>query len=410
MGKGIQEEISHVDRLVWKIRNEIRLLDRVTPINAEVERATFLQHWENDAPYQPRFEYDTSGVKLDAVDDMITECADIVFSCSPAPHESLILDLYEKTLTALRSAHTVLTHLGSGDIVREEAEVIYGLPPSDEEVQDAERILEQVPERHLPRTRRSSDVHDACREILTTLGLHDWGVTYTDSVVLSASATEKVIKVPNPAQGKTYRNGEPLMAAVHEASHGMRSANGYQQPYNIFGTGINGYQAMDEGLAILLEFAVCPQDDLIFEELQKYALRTLAADTASADSSFWDTFAHLMQYTEDTELAWDITLRAFRGGRGGAAGLVKDHIYQRGLTQVSILLHEHDSPENLLADLYMGKFGMDDLATVQQIRDHGLLESPAYTPSPLFEENAVLTVAEQIAEQNYGTSLYPSPA
>jgi hypothetical protein len=403
MGREVQEAWAHIDELLWDIRNRLRLLERIIPQNVHVERDTFLQHWQNDTVYNPSFSYNLSGFDAAAVDDMLSRCETAVTELVPRSHESTLLPLYEQTLDDLRSAQQIVTQLGDSDTVQEHAAVIYGTHPNSDEVTTAEHILDTIRERERHGEQRSSDLHDACTTLLEQLGLDDWGVTYTDAPNASVSAAEKVVKVPNPLQGRTYQAGEPYIIAAHEISHGIRAANGYNQIYNLFATGLNGYYATDEGLAILLEFAYGKNHPhVLHSELRKYALRTIAADAAATGNTFWETFTTLMDYTSDPDRAWHVTLRAYRGGDGTDGGVIKDHIYQRGMTRVTNRLLHSDTPEQTLRTLYLGKYSINDQPTVQQLHDGDVLSAPQYTPFPILDESTILSMAERIADQDLG--------
>ncbi len=409
MGHEIQEAWAHIDELLWDVRRDLRLLDRITPENAHTERETFLEHWHTNTEYNPSFTYNLSTFDAATVDDMLSRCDTALHELAPRSHEAELLPFYEQTCDELRSAYHIITRLGGGDALQEHATTIYGAPPTDDEVATAQRVLTAIREREHDGTQRASDLHAACTDLLDKLRLDDWGVTYTNAPHASASASEKVIKVPNPLQERTYRSGEPAIIAAHEVSHGIRAANGYNQLYNLFATGLTGYYATDEGLSILLEFTY-GQDrpHILHSKLRRYALRTIAADAAASGQTFWETFTTLMDYTTDPDRAWHITLRAYRGSDGTYGGVIKDHIYQRGITRVTNRLLHSDDPGQTLRTLYLGKYSVDDYPTIRQLHEAGVLSDPVHTPFPVIDDDAILSMAERIADQDLGALLQPA--
>lgn len=408
MGRA-REEWQEVDRLIWAARNKIRFLDRITPKNAAEERNNFLRHWKDGTFYLPSFDYDADHFSPDPVANTLEQCEDALADVTALAHEDDILTFYEKTLDTLWSEYAILTNLGDSDVAQDESATIYGQPPTKKEVQTAENVLTTVRERYEAGEKRSSDMYEACQNLLQTLQLKDWGVTYTDGPYPSAAAAEKVLKVPNPLQKRTYTLGEPSAVAAHEVSHGIRAANGYTQPYSIFATGISGYHATDEGLSILLEFAYGNKHTgVMMQSLRTHALRVLAADAARNDETFWDAFNLLMDYTTNEDKAWHVTLRAYRGGDGDRGGVIKDHIYQRGLTQVTRQLRRSSNPEKALRTLYVGKFGVDDFSAIHELLEYDVLKTPTYTPFPLLNQEDILDMAERIASRDIGAVLQPA--
>jgi hypothetical protein len=110
-----------------------------------------------------------------------------------------------------------------------------------------------------------------------------------------------------------------------------------------------------------------------------------------------------MDYTADTNLAWHVALRAYRGGDGTQAGVIKDHIYLRGMNRVAGRIVKSDRPEQTLRLLYIGKYSVDDVSTVEQLYHMDVLTGPAYTPFALLEKAELLSMAERIADQEIST-------
>jgi uncharacterized protein (TIGR02421 family) len=160
---------------------------------------------------------------------------------------------------------------------------------------------------------------------------------------------------------------EPLMH--HEVgTHLLTYFNGAAQPFHLLQFGFAGYEALQEGLAVLAEYFA---GGLSRSRLRTLAARVLAVRWLCDGIGFVETFRRLTALGFRERPAFTTTLRAFRGG-----GLTKDAIYLRGLQQLlGYLAAGHD-----LEPLYVGKFGLHHVPYVQELRRRGVVKPPALLP------------------------------
>lgn len=127
---------------------------------------------------------------------------------------------------------------------------------------------------------------------------------------------------------------------AHElGTHALRYEHGLQSPLNLLATGLDQYEQGAEGLASYREQQCTGTSD--YAGLTYYLAAGLGTGVGSRGKDFRAVFSIMTDYylvTEPTtldrarDLAWEITLRVFRGTPGNVAGLVftKDVIYREG--------------------------------------------------------------------------------
>ena len=174
--------------------------------------------------------------------------------------------------------------------------------------------------------------------------------------------------------------GERRLDALleHEVgTHVLTWFNGSAQPLRLLGRGLAGYEALQEGLAVLAEHLSGALDA---GRLRILAARVLAAHDACRGASFLEVFHRLHgEHGLDARAAFQITVRAQRGG-----GLTKDLVYLRGLVELFAYLRDGGQ----LEPLYTGKLALRHLASIQALKERGLLAPPRVLPRMLASEGA----------------------
>lgn len=154
----------------------------------------------------------------------------------------------------------------------------------------------------------------------------------------------------------------------HEVgTHMVTYFNGSVQPLQLLAGGLAGYEALQEGLAVLAEYLV---GGLNVPRLRVLAARVLAADALIDGATFIDVFRMLRRdHAFEHHEAFSIAMRTFRGG-----GLVKDVIYLRGLHELMRHLREGGA----LEPLFMGKIALHHRSLL-----HELEQRQVVRPAPL---------------------------
>jgi uncharacterized protein (TIGR02421 family) len=164
----------------------------------------------------------------------------------------------------------------------------------------------------------------------------------------------------------------------HEVgTHMLTYYNGRAQPLHLLSNGLAGYEALQEGIAVLSEY-LC--GGLSIPRLRVLAARVVAANGIIEGCSFVDLFKLLQSEYDFTEReAYSVTLRTFRGG-----GLIKDVIYLRGLHELLEYLREGKD----LSELFVGKIALHHLPLITELRDRGVLRDVPLRPRYLDDDRS----------------------
>ncbi|MEO7244973.1 MAG: flavohemoglobin expression-modulating QEGLA motif protein [Rubrivivax sp.] len=156
----------------------------------------------------------------------------------------------------------------------------------------------------------------------------------------------------------------------HEVSvHLLTCVNGNAQGLTIFGTGLAGYEGIQEGLGVFAEYAV---GGLTRARMRLLAARVLAVDAMLSEAGFVDTFRLLHRRNGFSERgAFNICARVYRSG-----GLTKDAIYLRGLKQVFDFM----AAGRTLDPFWFGKIAQSHVPVVEELLTRGMLSRPAILP------------------------------
>ena len=165
----------------------------------------------------------------------------------------------------------------------------------------------------------------------------------------------------------------------HEVgTHVLTYHNGRAQKLRLLYVGLAGYEALQEGLAVLAEYLV---GGLSRPRLRMLAARVVAARMMVDGASFVETFREIDRtYDFDRRTAYGITMRTYRGG-----GLTKDVIYLRGLRQILDYLGGGGD----LAPLFVGKIAAQHIPIVRELQWRGVLGEPPLTPRYMSQPDAL---------------------
>lgn len=161
-----------------------------------------------------------------------------------------------------------------------------------------------------------------------------------------------------------------IALAHHEAgTHVLTWANGMAQPLALMHTGLAGYEALQEGLAVLSEFLV---GGLNKSRLRLLAGRVVAAARVIEGATFVPIFQELSETHGLTpRTAFSTTMRVLRSG-----GLTKDVVYLRGLKT----LLEYLAGDGDVEILFLGKMALRHVPLVQELRAREVLRPPPLRP------------------------------
>jgi uncharacterized protein (TIGR02421 family) len=157
----------------------------------------------------------------------------------------------------------------------------------------------------------------------------------------------------------------------HEVgTHVLTYHNGRAQPLRHLYTGLAGYDALQEGLAVLAEYLV---GGLSRPRLRLLAGRVVAVAGMVEGATFVETFRELSDtHGFARRTAFTVAVRTYRGG-----GLTKDAVYLRGLLEIMRYLRRGGE----LEPLFVGKIATQHIPLIRELRWRGVLEPPPLMPS-----------------------------
>lgn len=143
----------------------------------------------------------------------------------------------------------------------------------------------------------------------------------------------------------------------HEvATHILTYCNGKQQPLHQMYEGFEGYDQLQEGIAVLAEYLV---GGLTVNRLRLLAGRVIAVESMVNSATFIETFNKLRnRYGFSDRISYYITMRVYRGG-----GLTKDAVYLAGLIDVLDYIKKGGNINNL----YVGKFNTNHIPLIEEL-------------------------------------------
>ena len=165
---------------------------------------------------------------------------------------------------------------------------------------------------------------------------------------------------------------------AHELGvHMFTYCTGDAQGLRLFRSGLAGYEAVQEGLAVFAEYLT---GGLTQTRMRLLAARVIGCDAMLDGASFAETFTLLSDtYGFSRRGAFNITLRIYRSG-----GFAKDAIYLRGLKEVL----DHIASGKPLEPFWIGKIATAHFSIIEELTDRGLLKVHIKSPPFLNTDGA----------------------
>ena len=170
---------------------------------------------------------------------------------------------------------------------------------------------------------------------------------------------------------------EALLA--HEVSvHLLTYFNGAAQGLTVFRTGLAGYEGVQEGLGVFVEWAV---GGLSEARLRLLAGRVVAVAAMLDGAEFVDVFRLLNRdHALGRKPSFDISARVFRSG-----GFAKDLIYLKGFQSVV----EQVAAGASLRPFWIGKIAPDHVGAIEELLQRKLVRPPLFEPEFLSRSDVI---------------------
>lgn len=360
----LPKQVFAIDRQLAELSRQFKFLLAVTPINAERAWNDFSDSGFRKAP---KFHYRP----LDT-DPLLLKRRLMKIATERVDDPSLAFVL-RQTQYELDRQITMLADIGTFRFLPGSLQVYENVSPKLREL--ARKILGTLQDRDVAGERSGTlDARSFARRATKEIKYYQG---QTSAFVATASVrddmyTGLMVTGGQLLIGRQTRIARRRAEAVlqHEVgTHLVTYYNGSVQPLRLLQVGLAGYDALQEGLAVLSEFLV---GGLSEGRMRTLAARVIAVDEMVHGTSFARVFQQLVEeYRFEPRTAYTMTLRVFRAG-----GLTKDALYLRGLVEILDFLGQGGDLRLLL----VGKIAVEHVPIVRQLLLSGVLRQPPLTP------------------------------
>ncbi|MER0040360.1 flavohemoglobin expression-modulating QEGLA motif protein [Pseudomonas sp. MGal98] len=209
----------------------------------------------------------------------------------------------------------------------------------------------------------------------------------SDGILADAAAGADYIKIRSDAM---FNERDVKALEVHEGLvHVATTLNGQNQPICTFlAKGPPSSTVTQEGLAILMEviaFASYPS------RLRKLTNRTRAIHMAEQGADFLQVCDFYREQGFSLEDSYSNASRAFRGSAPDGLPFTKDLSYLKGFIMIYnyIQLAVRKGKLEQIPLLFCGKTTLEDMRTLRQLVDEGLVSPPKYLPQQFRDLNSL---------------------
>ena len=212
-------------------------------------------------------------------------------------------------------------------------------------------------------------------------------VMISDGIIADAAAGADYIKIRKDAM---FNEREIRVLEVHEGwVHLATTINGLEQPYCTFlGKGPPSSTVTQEGLAILMEIFAFVSTTA---RLKRLANRIRAVEMVESGANFLELFEHFRVegFTEND--AYSHSARVFRGSLPTLGPFTKDLSYCKGFIEVYNLIQLAVKFGKLdrIGLLFCGKTTLQDVGTLAELVQEGIVIQPKYLPPQIADLNAL---------------------
>jgi len=238
-------------------------------------------------------------------------------------------------------------------------------------------IMELEDERSIPGAEAAEMLR---RQLDRSVGTGVIEVRVDDEIAADAAAGSSYIKV---RRDRRFSKRDIDLLEAHEGwVHVATTMNGLAQPVCTFlGKAAPRTTVTQEGLAVLTEMLNLRSHPM---RLAKLMRRIEAIQLVTDGASFREVFEACRTDGLSEEDSWVTASRVFRGSLPDGGPFTKDLGYGKGLilTLLYVRMAIRFGETARIPSLFCGKVDLLDMATLHQLQDEGLVESPDFTPPP----------------------------
>jgi uncharacterized protein (TIGR02421 family) len=346
-----------LDRRLSEISGMLPMLQLLTPINVAEQREAFFDGRAAEPDFRYRDLPDLAPIRDELAEINPEEATDpVLVHMIRGMHRELELRI--ELLAARNTDHFLLGAIEKWGHVEQ---TLLDL---------AEEVLEAIP----PGPPADDYVHAHELAGMANVELAHYRRQYPELTTL--------VHVSDLAAGVMVENGELFIgtdASIssdrveqllhHEIGvHVLTYVNGSVQPIRMLSLGLEGYEETQEALGVLAEYL---GGGLRPKRLRAFALRVMAAMSASERASFAETYELMTSLGAGRNRAFTTTMRAHRSG-----GMTKDALYLGGITRLLAFVKAGGDLESLL----VGKVSLTDAPFITELLERKVLVDPPLRP------------------------------
>lgn len=348
------------DRILQDAAEKIRIFHHVNPVNEREQKARFLK--KPSPGTEPEFVYAPLGFSPEELSDSLQGMP------IAGIKDERLRRLYAARRDELVKTVRLLQVRGTGEFFRRSLDLV-GRPPRDI-VQDAEDIL-SLPREAEQRDLSAEEVKAMLERYLDLLRERCPG--FECEVVMTPHMSSTMYVHENRIHikaGARYSRVAAECDRHHEIeAHILTYLNGIAQPLGLLRVGLRGTMAFQESLGVFTEIA---SGVMAVERVASLCSRVAAVDWMVRGQEFFEVFDRLVhEFGFDVDFAYSVCQRVFRAG-----GFTKDWVY---LAEAGGILRYWASGGDL-SILLLGKVVLDEVDTVKELLDEGVLEPPRFLP------------------------------
>lgn len=212
-------------------------------------------------------------------------------------------------------------------------------------------------------------------------------VRLSDGILADAAAGADYIKIRKDAR---FNDRDLRVLEVHEGwVHLGTTLNGSNQPVCTFlSKGPPSSTITQEGLAILMEIVTFASYPI---RLKRLANRITAVHMAEQGGDFLDVYRFYLSQNLSEEDSFANASRIFRGSTPDGQPFTKDLSYNKGFIMIYnyIRLAVKKGMLHRIPMLFCGKTTLEDVRTLAQYVDEGIITPPRFLPPPFADLNGI---------------------
>ncbi|MCB0456328.1 MAG: DUF1704 domain-containing protein [Flavobacteriaceae bacterium] len=357
--KGTYPNLFKIDAELHRLVQKIELLDYINPINIEQEKKHFFASRYN---LNPNFKYK----KIDFNAHKLQQA--LFLQDIDAIKDEDTRNFYRDVIYDYSGLIQCIETIGKGKRFYFNALKSFGTP-TDKDVANARFILHFKDEKYNQEMFPVFNVEEAQNYFIEFSKKFKFQYHVKLSNKISAAAM-----VQNNSQTLVLKKNHRFSAnqlkvlANHEIGvHMVTTFNGMSHALKIFHNGFPKNVETQEGLAVFSEYM---SGCLTLYRLKELSYRVIAADSLLNGLEFREAFDLLHnQYKLNREEAYNICLRAYRGG-----GFTKDYTYLTGLKKVYNYYKKGEDLNVLLS----GKVNISHTSLIEKWKSWGMISENPY--------------------------------